>query len=310
MNELRPKDYVETLEGLLFAVVASGDMPVMSLRYVRSERGRLDKIDNVDAARMLEQAYPQYLRDSNELGMKVQTVDLNSIVRHFRADHRAVAIIEGPANNKDTLLRKASDLLQELVESGVSLDALGVTGSCLIDAHNEDSDIDLVVYNRRDFNRVREFVRVWNVGNPVSIDRWREAFEKRNCSMSYDEYCQHESRKHNKIWLDSTKVDFSLVATGDGPQFSELVGKKIEKVIVEATVVDDEFSFDHPSVWTIESSVASRLVSWTATYTGQTRVGERIQVSGWLESANDHELQIVVGSSREAQGEFIRVVDR
>ncbi|MEY3107605.1 MAG: hypothetical protein RIT35_1783, partial [Pseudomonadota bacterium] len=46
----------------------------------------------------------------------------------------------------------------------------------------------------------------------------------------------------------------------------------------------------------------------SATYTGQAVKGETVEVSGLVEQTKEGLKRIVVGSSREAPGEYIKVV--
>jgi uncharacterized protein len=48
-------------------------------------------------------------------------------------------------------------------------------------------------------------------------------------------------------------------------------------------------------------------VSFTPTYAGQAAAGEMIEASGWLEADTKGTLRLVVGTSRESPGEWIRV---
>jgi predicted nucleotidyltransferase len=49
-------------------------------------------------------------------------------------------------------------------------------------------------------------------------------------------------------------------------------------------------------------------VSYTATYTGQVKFGERVEISGLLERSSSGDQRVMVGSSREAEGQYIKVI--
>jgi len=74
-------------------------------------------------------------------------------------------------------------------------------------------------------------------------------------------------------------------------------------------IVDDTYAFDYPAVYQIDHETIGAIVCFTATYAGQAVTGEIVEVSGMLEEAELGVRHIVVGSSREAHGEHIRVVD-
>jgi len=70
-------------------------------------------------------------------------------------------------------------------------------------------------------------------------------------------------------------------------------------------VTDDQFAFDSPAVYEINHPDISRVLSFTHTYTGQAFAGELLQAQGIIEKhGNEHWL--VVGTTREAKGEYIR----
>jgi hypothetical protein len=73
-------------------------------------------------------------------------------------------------------------------------------------------------------------------------------------------------------------------------------------------VVDDARAFDYPAEFKIDHKEISSIVSFTATYTGQAVSGEVVEVSGVLEQSEQGVKRIVVGSSREAHGEYIKVI--
>ncbi len=77
---------------------------------------------------------------------------------------------------------------------------------------------------------------------------------------------------------------------------------------MQATVIDDSAAFAYPAEFAIDHDILTSIVSFTATYNGQAIKGERVEVSGIIEQAADGSQRIVVGSSREAHGEYIKVI--
>ena len=80
-------------------------------------------------------------------------------------------------------------------------------------------------------------------------------------------------------------------------------------ILIQATVLDVQYGFDYPARFLIEHEQASEVVCYTATYTGQAEQGECIEVSGQLEVSSTGQARILVGSSREAEGEYIKVLE-
>ena len=79
-------------------------------------------------------------------------------------------------------------------------------------------------------------------------------------------------------------------------------------VVLQCRVIDDEYAFDYPAVFKIDHHELDAVVCFTATYTGQAVKGELIEVSGQIERSSTGIKRIVVGSSREANAEYIKVI--
>ena len=67
-------------------------------------------------------------------------------------------------------------------------------------------------------------------------------------------------------------------------------------------------AFDHPARYRVRHAAVSEVVSFTPTYAGQAVAGELIEASGWLEDDSAGARRLVVGTSREAGGEYVRSV--
>jgi hypothetical protein len=77
---------------------------------------------------------------------------------------------------------------------------------------------------------------------------------------------------------------------------------------VKATVIDDHRAFDFPAHYLIDNEMTPEVVSFTHTYVGQAQVGETIEVTGAVEcDSASGQRRLVVGSTREAIGEYIKV---
>ena len=79
-------------------------------------------------------------------------------------------------------------------------------------------------------------------------------------------------------------------------------------ITLECIITDDTQGFDYPAEFKIKHEQIDAIVSFTATYTGQALKGETVQVSGIVEQNQYGVKRIVVGSSREAHGEYIKVL--
>ena len=124
--------------------------------------------------------------------------------------------------------------------------------------------------------------------------------------MSYPDYVWHERRKYNKALINGRKFDLSLINEFDASEVNTY--QKCGAITLQARVVDDAQAYDYPAEFKIAHADISSVVCFTATYTGQAVVGEMIEVAGQVEESSEGIKRIVVGSTREALGEYIKVI--
>ncbi|MGR9108238.1 MAG: hypothetical protein ACU843_15060 [Gammaproteobacteria bacterium] len=305
---IRSKDFLETAEGLIFAVLLDEpeqDRYLCFLRYIRTASG-FRKLTSEEANRVVSADFPHYRFHSRQRDVDLHAVSRDQICRHHSAARRVSVILE--TAQMDPIERKTAAAIRLIEENGISPACLGVTGSLLIGAQSERSDIDLVVYGRAAFNRLRDFVRSALQNrklDPLSESQWRETFFRRGCSLSFAEYVWHERRKCNKASLDGTKIDFSLLA--ENPAQEHLLYRKIKPMEIVARVTDASLAFDTPARYRVSHPQVSEVCSFTPTYAGQVLEGETLIARGIVEESDSGVRHLVIGSSREAPGEFIKV---
>ncbi|MFK7737450.1 MAG: hypothetical protein AB8B50_15555 [Pirellulaceae bacterium] len=326
---IRQRDFVEDDRGWLYAVVLpvesrhSSDALVVSLRYRRDLRGVLRKIDTAAAERLLSREGGGLVQFVEALGCEVAMLPRSQVRQHYSARERmtrlsSVILADSELTplevdrKKSTegfgevaLEEKAARVVRMFIERGMSTDDFGITGSMLVNAHRASSDLDFVFYSQEAFAVARTLARE-SLNSPTDQRHWRDAYEKRCPSLGFDEFLWHEQRKANKFWLAGTKVDLSLSRIRNGCRLP-VNCRKLQEVVVRAVVTEDQFAFDTPASWLIDCEEAERLLCWTATYTAQAVVGEEVEIAGCLEETESGR-QVVVGSSREAEGEYIRVL--
>ncbi|MFX1473912.1 MAG: nucleotidyltransferase domain-containing protein [Promethearchaeota archaeon] len=161
----REGDFIETREGLIFDVkglVHPPDRTIAFLRYYPSETGTRQregctytKVYNLEERfKVLHQKYPQFLYEDPIFGRRLQGVPLSSI-RHV---YQPTAVLEQlqSQNRRDSLQEDVVTFAKIIQQaSQVSPKALGISGSILVNLHQPDSDIDLIVYGRQAAERLQ-----------------------------------------------------------------------------------------------------------------------------------------------------------
>lgn len=310
MTGARPRDYVETADGLLLAVVSpltDAGRLVTSLRYVRHE-GRLQKLGTEPAAALLALRHPEWLAHARVVDAVVHLVPAEAVVRVHRPDARLASLrAQGDAHGLEAA---ALGVVEILGRCGVDSTQLGLSGSLLFGAHTTASDIDLVAYGRSTFQAARAALRLaiaaGDLQEPGDVD-WRLAWERRGSELTLEQYAWHERRKGTKAMTGTTRIDLSLVAHADEQPLLPRDVRKVGRGRVVAPVVDDRAAFDHPARYLVAGGGVSEVLAFTPTYAGQVVAGEVLDASGWIEEDGEGTRRLVVGSSREAPGEWIRL---
>ncbi|CAG1022387.1 hypothetical protein MTYM_01678 [Methylococcales bacterium] len=305
----RSKDFIDTGQGLLFAVVADGveqGKVLCFLRYLHFG-GQWQKVTTDHANEFLDWYYPEYLHYSPVLDAHLHAVDQERVVGHYRPRVVLREILQ--QESRDPVVNDLRALSELLRSNQLDLDQFGVTGSILVGMQNHGSDIDLVCYDRDQFHRARNVIQALIAKDhcqTLNDDDWLSAYQRRACDFALDEYIWHEQRKYNKAIFNQRKFDLSLLAprpVGDQRSF-----RKAGFVRVQSEVIDDNLGFDYPAEFVLNHPEIEAVVCFTATYVGQAKVGERVEVAGQLEIDDQGRRRVVVGSSREAIGEYIRVL--
>ncbi len=305
----RPKDFIETAEGLLFAVVSEvvEQGKVLSfLRYHYVDH-QWQKLDTDLANSLLSSQFPNYLFHSYQLDAMLHAVPEQSVLKHYQPQQALNQLLQQPA--QDAVIRDLKSLCNLLHQQGIDLAQFGITGSILIGRHGPASDIDLICYDRATFHQARRAIRSLinhDLCQNLNQQDWLQAYQRRACDFPFADYLWHEQRKYNKAVFNRRKFDLSLWVKPDNRQLQPY--KKIGRVHIRAQVIEDCLGFDYPAQWRLAHPDVGSVVSFTATYTGQALAGEWVEIAGQLELEAGGEQRIVVGSSREAPGEFIRVL--
>ena len=317
-SEYKPKDFLETSEGLVFAVVAHGledDRVYAFLRYVMQTQAGVDhkkwkKLNTEQANSLLRESHPSYLFHSIFLDADLHGVPIDKITKHHQPAEKLKELMSIAFGQQNPLQKKLVQLVDLLLRQDIQPDQLGVTGSFLIGAENEKSDIDLVIYDRSIFHQARIVIKdLIHQGELSALDDhfWKDSYDRRGSSLTFEEYVWHEKRKFNKAIFKDIKLDLSLVLPPT--EFDDRSYSKKGKIVFSAKVIDDQQAFDSPCSYELDHQDYKKVICFTPTYAGQAAIGDVVEVSGFIEESEDgQEQRIIVGSNREALGEYIKVI--
>lgn len=312
MTQFRPKDYVY-VDGFYAAVVSTeieDERVLTTVRYFQDELGDVVKFNTLEANEFLEKHKPEFIFHSKKFDVELHAIPTKSIENVFLPNEAYLFLKTLPL--RDIKQNQTIDIIEFFVNSGLEPLSIGVTGSVLIGFQTDNSDIDLVVYGRDNFFKARDLIKQGLENDFIQdLDHaaWVDSYDRRDSALSFDEYVFHEKRKFNKFLYQGTKVDLSLVLNEEETVLEESSFIKLSKVVLQARVIDDSKSFDLPARYFIDNPEFTEVVCYTATYTGQAKQGELIEISGVIEINVTDEKRILVGTSREAENEYIKVID-
>jgi len=334
----RVRDFIYTKDDLFLATTTylhPDDRIQSFLRYIpdpdgeRSLNGaRYTKVDSQEAYNFLEEYYPDYLFDCQVTRVKMMGTPTSRVERILSPVDRLKAIMEMDSPN-DLLLKviKVAETFQE--EAGIGANHLGISGSILPNLYDTlVSDIDFVVYGLKTHRKAMEtFESMKNDPNSplkaIKDGYWAKLYAKRikDSTLSYDEFRWYEDRKNNRGLVDGTLFD--ILATKEWDEITGKFGDETYEpcgaIEIEATVSDALAAFDNPAVYQVEDVTIldgpdvhlKEVASYTHTYSGQAREGERIVARGKLEKVMGKKThyRLIVGTTRESLGEYVKLKD-
>ena len=282
----QPRDFIETSGGLFFAVVDGTTEDGKVLCFLRY--GPNGKLKICVANALLHKSNPCYLHHSNRLDVDIHAVPVECILRHHQPRKRVWDMLAHPP--WDVIEGKLRSLLKLLMEDGLSPDAFGVTGSLLIGRRDAPRfDMDVVIYGRENFFRALARVRAlidMGLLDELDTTAWRDAYGRRGCELSFEEYLWHGRRKGNMGLVEGTKFDLALIDEETATE-SQAIWLKTGPAVIQGLVLDDAHAFDQPARYSIDHPEIAEVLSFTHTYAGQAKTGETIEAAGNVETSDE-----------------------
>jgi predicted nucleotidyltransferase len=303
-DSLRIRDFFETKDGWIFAV-ADYYHPrgIRSLlRYVPDPRGeriadgkRYRKLDFEESYQFLRKERPDYVQDLHVVPEK----DIRRLFHPISGLAKAI--------DMDPRVKIIASVLRQ---AGLPLKAMGITGSMLLGLHSPSSDIDFVVYGPWWWRARDALTKAKEEGLIQDLDEemWRRIYSKRKPETDFAEFVLHERRKGNRGMIEGTYFD--LLFTRDHSQIAPQPpspGEVLGRGRIRALVKDAAFAFDSPAVYRLDHPEVAEILCYSHTFAGQAWPGETLEAEGVLERTPQGQ-RMVVGTTREARGEWIRSI--
>jgi len=205
------------------------------------------------------------------------------------------------------LERKALQLAVSLKEAAdIPWNAVGISGSLLVNLYTSGSDIDPVVYGiincRKAYAALEQLLKAEHSSfKPYSREELLTLFEFRSKDtlMSFEDFARVECRKAFQGKYDGT--DFFVRFVKDHHEISEQYGdlcyKNCGYAKITATISDDSEALFTPCTYKIENSVLvegpklkaiSEIVSFRGRFCVQAKRGEEVVAQGKVEQVIDN----------------------
>ncbi|MEM0451087.1 MAG: hypothetical protein QXO17_05925 [Nitrososphaerota archaeon] len=328
----RDRDMFATEEGWIFTVLGDVHPPkrIWSyLKYVpgpgpwRAADGRtytrvfttytvrelLSIMDEIRARR------PEYLYYDPVVGNEVIAPPVDAVIEYWSTSIGLRRMSDRVEEGRASRLEQEAIGFVRWLEShaGLKRNDFGVTGSLLLGIHHDRSDIDLVVYGRRNLMRALEALRT--AGEPVKPGAGQRLVETLRAiyRMPATDARSLAARVVHKGLFGSTH--YSVFGVRDQPMHGygdyQYVGKGIVEVEVEIT--DSSESLFTPSIYRVEEKVLGieRIMSYHMVLAGLFEPGDRLRVRAKLEEVKGprgEALQLVLGSYEAVGSEQIKLL--
>jgi hypothetical protein len=331
MERPKDRDFVETVEGLMFCVVGylhPPDRYTAYLKYIPDSGGRwrrggtryartlpyyhVSQVENTYD--FLRERHPPYLHFCPVRNITVSSVLRASIREYYRPRERLQEILEEPRDDLEWMLNNLTTILRGL--SGLDSGDLGVTGSLLTRSHNPAfSDMDITVYGLEASRRLKETIletrREESAIQPFSAAK-KKVWSKSRASrfpLSVEELMEFAERRWNYGVFSDTYFSIHPVRTDD--EITEEYGENIYEQRGEmegvGVVSDTSESIYLPAIYGLEDvelegsgpSDIERVVSFEGLFCDVFRSGERVEFRGILErvSGKENHHRVVIGGA-------------
>jgi len=307
----REGDFIETVEGLIFDVkglVHPPDRIVAYLRYIEDPHGDRQRGNKTyikvyslsERELMLRRRYPQYIYYDPVLGEHMQGVPNKQVSKIYRPSEKVSELLK--KSSLDRVEMEAVEFVKLLHDSSnVKLENIGLSGSILVGLHMENSDIDVIVYGRKNCSSIRNALEqlMEEKNGLVSKYGLRDLerlyrFRSKDTWMPLKEFIRMERRKLMQGKFRGR--DFFMRFLLDWDEVNEKYGDRTYipsgYAKVKARVIEDLDSIFTPCKYIIDdvkflegtkASPLKEIVSFRGRFCEQAKKGEMVIAQGKVE---------------------------
>ncbi len=192
--QIRPKDFIGIDNKLFFAVVNEyqEDKHVLTfLRYMKDSKG-MHKLTTKKAEKIIRDSYPEFQFNSYYADIVLHGIPINTIKKIYYPEQTVTRLLS--MKSPDNKQSDAIGIVKTLLAMGFKKDYIGITGSIMLDIHNENSDVDIIIYGREQFFKIRKYIKnSLDKGDLDSLTQvmWQDTYQRRDCALSFDDFYSH-----------------------------------------------------------------------------------------------------------------------
>ncbi|UCH56886.1 MAG: hypothetical protein JSV18_05960 [Candidatus Bathyarchaeota archaeon] len=316
MEKPKDRDFIETVEGLLFCVVGylhPPDWYTAYLKYIPSWEGRwsreetrYDRVLPYYHVSQVEKTYdyllkrhPQYIYRCPVRNITISSIPRKYVKAYYHPRDRLQSMLaEGPRDRLEQKLEGLAYLMADL--SGLETGDLGVTGSLLTGNHNPKfSDMDITVYGQRASRKLKESILEAREKSdeilPLSKEKKMEWSRSRaeRFPLKFEELMELAEKRWNYgtyegvyFSIHPTRVDQEIEETyGDYKyrQVCRIEGEAGIKDASEAIYLPAKYCLDSVGTETKMDVTIEEIVSFEGLFGDAFEAGDRIRFRGTLE---------------------------
>jgi len=334
---IRDHDFLETEDSWIFCVVGDIHPPKRFFSYLKYVPGAgpwrrggrsfsrvfsdysMNEFKKI--LEYLKMTRPEFVKQDPVIGTEMSSVPIEFVKKHYNClEGLRELIARGP---RDKLEKLTITLVEEICDhGGLHEDDFGITGSILLQIHHERSDIDLIVYGRREFWKTIEILSELGYLGIRSREQALESMLKRYPITLSDASNLFDRIRYRGVYQG---VEFSIHGVRKSEEITEKYSDKIYRKIGLAHAIleidDASDSCFNPAIYKVHGSAdiggkeyyVEQLMCYDLTFSAMFERGDKIEAYGKLEFVVDKVhgksfYSLLIGSVEAAGKEYVRLI--